>query len=83
MKKQNSHIKTNNFYLKNLKYNLFWETTLRCNAKCKHYGSKAGESINLDEELTTQEIRDTFNNIAKQYNVNQILINITGGKPLL
>lgn len=22
---------------------LFWKTTLRCNAKCKHCGSRAGE----------------------------------------
>lgn len=22
-------------------YNLFWETTLRCNAKCKYCGSRA------------------------------------------
>ena len=64
-------------------YNLFWETTLRCNAKCKHCGSKAGENINIDTELTTQEIKDTFNSIAKKYCANEILINVTGGEPLL
>ena len=37
-------------------YNLFWETTLRCNAKCKHCGSRAGEDCNFKDELTTEEI---------------------------
>lgn len=64
-------------------YNLFWETTLKCNAKCKHCGSNARENININEELTTQEIKDTFNGIAKKYHANEILINVTGGEPLL
>lgn len=64
-------------------YNLFWETTLRCNAKCKHCGSRAGEHVNIDQELTTQEIKDTFNSIAKRYCADEILINVTGGEPLL
>ena len=29
--------------------NLFWETTLRCNAKCKHCGSRAGENCKIKE----------------------------------
>lgn len=31
-------------------YNLFWKTTLRCNAKCKYCGSRAGEN-NLCKEM--------------------------------
>ena len=64
-------------------YNLFWETTLRCNAKCKHCGSKAGENIELKEELTTEEIKNTLQSIANKYNANEILLNITGGEPLV
>ena len=64
-------------------YNLFWETTLRCNAKCKHCGSKAGENIELQEELTTEEIKNTLQSIANKYNANEILLNITGGEPLV
>lgn len=64
-------------------YNLFWKTTLLCNAKCKHCGSKAGENINSDKELTTQEIKDTFNSIAQKHCAEEILINVTGGEPLL
>ena len=40
--------------------NLFWETTLRCNAKCKHCGSSAGEKCYTDE-LTTEEIKKHLN----------------------
>lgn len=64
-------------------YNLFWETTLRCNAKCKHCGSRAGEDCNIKDELTTEEIKNAFHSIANKYNAKKILINITGGEPLL
>ncbi len=64
-------------------YNLFWETTLRCNAKCKHCGSNAGENINLQDELTTEEIKKAFKNISDKYDTSNILINVTGGEPLV
>ena len=62
---------------------LFWETTLRCNAKCKHCGSRAGENINLKDELTTEEIKTALKSIANKYNASEILINVTGGEPLI
>lgn len=64
-------------------HNLFWETTLRCNAKCKHCGSRAGENCNFKDELTTEEIESTLQNIANRYKASDILLNITGGEPLL
>ena len=64
-------------------YNLFWETTLRCNAKCKHCGSRAGEDCNFKDELTTEEIKNALQNIANKYDANEILLNITGGEPLV
>lgn len=64
-------------------YNLFWETTLRCNAKCKHCGSRAGENVHLENELTTDEIKKALKSIADKYNTNKILINVTGGEPLI
>jgi radical SAM protein with 4Fe4S-binding SPASM domain len=64
-------------------YNLFWETTLRCNAKCKHCGSRAGEDCHVEDELTTEEIKNVFQSIANKYDAKKILINITGGEPLL
>ena len=64
-------------------YNLFWETTLRCNAKCKHCGSRAGENIEIKDELTTEEIENTFKSIANKYDASKILLNVTGGEPLV
>lgn len=64
-------------------YNLFWETTLRCNAKCKHCGSRAGENLNLRDELTTDEIEQALKSIADKYDSSKILLNITGGEPLV
>ena len=64
-------------------YNLFWETTLRCNAFCKHCGSRAGGNINTNNELTTEEIKNAFASIAKKYDASKILINVTGGEPLV
>ena len=54
-------------------YNLFWETTLLCNAKCKHCGSRAGENCNIKDELTTKEIKKTLRsrkNSCSNYNIN-------------
>ena len=64
-------------------YNLFWETTLRCNAKCKHCGSRAGENVNVQDELTTEEIKNTLKKISEKTDASKILLNITGGEPLV
>ena len=61
---------------------LFWETTLRCNANCKHCGSNAGNK-QFDGELTTEEIKAAFKNVADSYDASKILINVTGGEPLV
>ncbi len=61
---------------------LFWECTLTCNAKCKHCGSSA-ETKQYDGELTTDEIKNTFKQIANDMDANKILINVTGGEPLV
>lgn len=64
-------------------YNLFWETTLRCNAKCKHCGSRAGEECSYKDELKTEEIENALQSIANKYDASKILLNITGGEPLV
>ena len=63
--------------------NLFWETTLRCNAKCKHCGSRAGENCKIKDELTTEEIKNCLKSISDKMDAKKILLNITGGEPLL
>lgn len=61
---------------------LFWECTLSCNAKCKHCGSSA-ENKKYDGELSTEEIKNAFKQIAGDMNADRILINVTGGEPLV
>lgn len=61
---------------------LFWECTLTCNAKCKHCGSSA-EKKKYDGELTTEEIKSAFKQIANDMDTSKILINVTGGEPLI
>lgn len=61
---------------------LFWECTLTCNANCKHCGSSA-EKRKYDGELTTDEIKSAFKQIANDFDARKILINVTGGEPLV
>lgn len=60
---------------------LFWECTLTCNANCKHCGSSAEKKI-YEGELTTEEIKSAFKQIANDMDASKILINVTGGEPL-
>ena len=61
---------------------LFWECTLSCNAKCKHCGSNA-QNKKYDGELITEEIKNAFKQIANDMDATKILINVTGGEPLV
>ena len=61
---------------------MFWETTLTCNLKCKHCGSNA-ECKKYEGELTTEEIKNAFKQIAEDMDVKKVLINVTGGEPML
>lgn len=61
---------------------LFWECTLTCNAKCKHCGSSA-EKKKYDGELTTEEIKAALKQVADDMDATKILINVTGGEPLV
>lgn len=61
---------------------LFWECTLTCNANCKHCGSSA-EKKKYEGELNTTEIKSAFKQIANDMDANKILINVTGGEPLV
>lgn len=61
---------------------LFWEATLKCNAYCKFCGSRCGDAVS-DSELTKEEICRVFRQIADRYDASQIMINVTGGEPLM
>lgn len=60
-----------------------WEATRRCNMNCVHCGSPH-EKVNLDDELTTDEIVGAFKQIANDFDMGQFRhINITGGEPFV
>lgn len=61
---------------------LFWECTLSCNANCKHCGSSA-EKKKYEGELTTEEIKNAFKQIARDMDAKRIFIAVTGGEPLV
>lgn len=61
---------------------LFWEATKRCNAHCAFCGSSCGREPMADE-LTTEEILRAFREIAADTDATRIMINVTGGEPLM
>ncbi len=61
---------------------LFWECTLACNAHCKHCGSNAGTRP-VPNELSTKEAKAAFYQIAQDFDAKRIMLNVTGGEPLL
>ncbi len=62
---------------------LFWEATLACNLACRHCGSSCTPKQSRKDELTTQEVIDTFRTIAEDFDAKKIMVAITGGEPLL
>ena len=63
---------------------LFFEVTLRCNARCEHCGSSCGDTIQKDE-ITKEEIFKVLEDISNAgiYEPCNVMLNITGGEPLV
>jgi len=61
---------------------LFLEVTSRCNAKCEHCGSSCGYDQPIDE-ISAELLKKALKDIADKYNPNEILLNVTGGEPLM
>ena len=60
---------------------LFFELTDSCNLNCRHCGSRcsASNKMYLDREV----IEGVINSVAERYAPQKIMINLTGGEPLL
>jgi radical SAM enzyme (rSAM/lipoprotein system) len=60
----------------------FWETTLRCNLKCRHCGSDCDKDKSI-EELPKEKVLRVFRNIAENYEAKDVMVAVTGGEPLV
>ncbi|MDX9720592.1 MAG: radical SAM protein [Myxococcota bacterium] len=60
---------------------LFVEVTLRCNLDCIHCGSDCGREP-AGQELSTDEWLAFFESIAEDFDVNSLVLVLTGGEPL-
>ncbi|MCQ4022513.1 MULTISPECIES: radical SAM/SPASM domain-containing protein [unclassified Ruminococcus] len=75
-------MKNNDFSL----HSLFWEATLNCNAKCDFCGSRCGEYSETEpvqNEIDTKTICACLKEISEEMESRSIMINVTGGEPLL
>lgn len=62
-------------------YTLFFEVTSRCNALCDHCGSRCTAS--LQDELPPEVFKKVLDDVAKNFGTKAIMLNITGGEPLM
>lgn len=69
-------------YTKPILHDLFLEVTSRCNAKCEHCGSSCGYEI-PEYEISAEDIEKVLLSVSQKYDATQILLNVTGGEPLM
>ena len=68
----------------NVKYplhTLFFEVTSRCNALCDHCGSRCTAS--KKDEVSLETFKKVLDNVAEKFGTKAIMLNITGGEPLM
>lgn len=61
---------------------LFWESTLRCNMKCRHCGSDCKVS-SLQKEMPFEDFAKVLRRIKEKYDSHKIMVIVTGGEPLM
>ena len=71
-----------NLYKNPVLTDLFLELTSRCNAYCDHCGSRC-DTEEKGKEIETRYIKKALKEIADKYEASEILLNVTGGEPLL
>ena len=62
-------------------HTLFFEVTSRCNALCDHCGSRCTAS--KKDELSPEIFKKVLDDVAKNFGTKAIMLNITGGEPLM
>lgn len=61
---------------------LFWESTLRCNLKCRHCGSDCKVS-SLAPDMPFEDFEKVLLRVREAYDPHSILVVISGGEPLM
>ena len=61
---------------------LFWESTLRCNLKCRHCGSDCKIS-SLHPDMPFNDFRKVLERIKEKYDSHKIMVIVSGGEPLM
>lgn len=61
---------------------LFWESTLRCNLKCRHCGSDCKVS-SLHPDMPFEDFRKVLVRIKEKYDSHKIMVIVSGGEPLM
>ena len=61
---------------------LFWESTLRCNLKCRHCGSDCKIS-SLHPDMPFNDFRKVLERIKEKYDSHNIMVIVSGGEPLM
>jgi MoaA/NifB/PqqE/SkfB family radical SAM enzyme len=61
---------------------LFWESTLRCNMKCRHCGSDCKVS-SLHQDMPFEDLAKVLRRIKEKYDSHKIMVVVTGGEPLM
>ena len=61
---------------------LFWESTLRCNMKCRHCGSDCRVS-SLHPYMPFDDFAKVLVRIKEKYDSHKIMVIVTGGEPLM
>lgn len=63
-------------------HQLFWECTLRCNMSCRHCGSDC-HVLSEIKDMPIEDFCKALDSVAKAYDPHKVMINITGGEPLV
>lgn len=63
---------------------LFWESTLRCNLKCRHCGSDCKLTSEMTPDMPLSDFLKVLDeSVTPHVNPNEVLIIVSGGEPLM
>ena len=61
---------------------LFWECTLRCDLKCRHYGSDC-KTLSEQTDMPLQDFLGVLDSVARRCDPHKVFVVVSGGEPLM